>query len=45
MEEIEKLQERPYAHDYSDSKVLMYKNLDVKRGLDIKEVMEKSIAF
>ena len=42
IEEIENKLLRPYAHDYSDSKMLMLKNMEPKRGLDIKEVMQRN---
>ena len=42
MDDLEKNQVRQYANDYSDSKMLALKNLEQKRGLDIKEVMEKN---
>jgi hypothetical protein len=42
-DEIEKKAIRPLNHDYSDSKVLLYQNMENKRGIDLAEIMEKNV--
>ena len=33
----------PFEFDYSDSNVLLHKHLEVKRGKDINDVIEKDL--
>lgn len=39
--EVKKL--TPFQFDYSNSKVLLYNNLETKKGIDMHEILDSSI--
>ena len=40
LDELEVKKLTPFQFDYTNSKVLMYSNLDLKKGIELKEILD-----